>query len=115
MIVWPATLPQTVDSDKYEERIQDNRLRTDMDMGPPKMRPRFSAVIETFTFEMDLTRTEASDFITFYKTTTKFGTEEFQWVHPRTEAIVMMRFSTPYTIRRVEHFVRVQFNLEILP
>lgn len=115
MSTWPASLPQTVDADKYKESIQDNRLRTDMEMGPPKMRPRFSAVMELFSFDLDLTRDQTATFITFYKTTTNFGTEEFEWVHPRTGDTVNMRFAAPYSIRRVQHFVRVSFELEILP
>jgi hypothetical protein len=115
MIIWPSSLPQKVDADKYKEAIQDNRLRSDPDMGPPKMRPRFSAVIETFSIEMNLTRDQSDDFITFYKSTTSFGTKEFQWTHPRTEATVMMRFAEPYSLVRVYHYVKVAFTLEVLP
>lgn len=115
MIYWPVTLPQNVDTDGYQEIIQDNRIRSDMDMGPPKMRPRFSAIVEQFTIVFVFNRTEMSAFEAFYKTTTSFGTEAFQWTHPRTGATVMMRFVAPYRVQSVDHNVEVSFTLEVLP
>lgn len=36
--IWPATLPQRVRMDGYNEGSHDGRVRTSMDEGPPKVR-----------------------------------------------------------------------------
>ena len=47
MAVWPVTLPQSVSWQGYARRIVDSRVRTQMDAGPPKMRPRYRATLST--------------------------------------------------------------------
>lgn len=36
--IWPATLPQRMREDAYNEGSHDARVRTSMDQGPPKVR-----------------------------------------------------------------------------
>ncbi len=77
---------QIVSRDGYNEGIlADPTVRSNMDSGDQKARPRFSAVIRTMTGQIEqLTSTQVDSIFTFYDTTCSFGSISFTWTHPRT-------------------------------
>lgn len=68
--MWPATLPPAwgVDTDAVSD---DHVLRTPMDVGPAKLRPRSSGRVQSNTFSFLVTTAQKGTLETFYRTTLK--------------------------------------------
>lgn len=62
--VWPATLPQRFQKDGYQESAGDGRLRSQMDVGPAKIRRRGPS-IRRLSGTMFMTNTQFGDFFDF--------------------------------------------------
>ena len=91
-IAWPATVPDYLIKDGLSETAPQNAIRTNMDAGPPKVRRRGTAAVRPISGRIKMTATQADALDTFYTTTTKYGTLDFEWKHPRTRATVSMHF-----------------------
>lgn len=118
MAVWPGTLPQNVSWQGYARRIVDSRVRTQMDAGPAKMRPRYrAAIIEHDTPIQYFTKAQWVLLETFYSTTLLNGTMPFDWLDPVTGATVSFRFKTPPQLGGMlgPDTIPVTLNLEVMP
>lgn len=74
---------------------QDTRIRSTVDAGPPIMRPRFTAAIESWSVKMGpVTGPELSTLLAFYGTTLSQGTLPFAW-KDKFGADATFRFATP--------------------
>ncbi len=106
---WPASLPQRVAVDGYGEGPPDTTVRTRMDAGPAKVRRRFTAGVRPLSLQIDLDG--------FFGTTLLGGALAFDWVHPRTQAAVTLRFVRPPAYRPLASDAAWQavLQLEILP
>lgn len=116
-IIWPATLPQYVDQNGYQEARVSGKLETEMDSGPKSMRRLYTATPIVFSIQLTLTSTQVGTLDAFYYTTAKHGTLPFEWKHPRTGSTVDMRFlgdSPNYVHEGAEEFV-TSFSVEVLP
>ena len=118
MAVWPGTLPQVVSWQGYARRLQDTRLRTAMDAGPPKVRSKYTATI----VEQDLpvvffTKAQWVLLETFYVTTLLQGTQTFEWTDPITGVTVNYRFKAPPIFGAMlgPDTIPVTLPLEVLP
>lgn len=121
MPAWPATLPQYVFAQGYEETFPDEVLRTQMDAGPAKVRRRFTAGTRPFSVQVPLTATQVADFDSFFLNDIAAGALSFDWVHPRTQAAATLRIVTPSPPKLAGEsgggsstFV-LSFSFEILP
>ena len=118
MPTWPSTLPQNVRITGYSETQQNQVLRSQNDMGPPKQRRRYSAEIERFQAEITVDRTQYSTFKTHWNDELNGGAIPTDWKHPITEASASVRFASPYSItplgRGGQYFV-IKLDMEILP
>lgn len=113
-ISWPSSLPQYVQESGYEETPPNNRIETQMDAGPAKIRGLSTVKNYTFSAVLLLTRAQYQAFKTFYDTTTSEGKTPFNWVHPITREAAVFRFRTPvpkYSGAGGDTF-RVTMNLE---
>lgn len=81
-IDWPLTLPQRFDADGYGEDWQNGVISSQMSTGPSKRRRRFTAVVKSWKGSMTMTESQYLAFQTFVETTTKFGTEKFNFPDP---------------------------------
>lgn len=116
MASWPATLPQAFEQDGYSEPFASNVVRTEMDVGPPKVRKRYTAAVKQFAGLMYLTETQAETLETFYETTTNWGSDAFDWVHPRTGAAISCRFAGPPVLEQARgRYVAAMIQIEVLP
>lgn len=99
MVAYPASLPDPFVG------LTDARLpavaRTEMDAGPPKVRRRFTAAVRNFEVPYVLTGSERATFETFFVTTLKEGSLEFDWIDPLDLSTLTMRFREPpaWTLR----------------
>jgi len=117
MIQWPATLPQKVEKNGYQEIVPDARIRTPMDMGPAKVRRRFTAQVRMIMLQMTMTESQVSTFDQFWREETAGGSLPFEFPDPRGIGMIEVRFGeTPpeYGSFRGEHAV-VNIELEVLP
>ena len=115
MITWPAALPDCPIADGYTENPQDNRLRTDMSAGPVKMRPTSTVIVIDMSVSYLLSPDEVLILDNFYKEDCNFGTEKFQWIHPRTREVVTARFASPPSYSYNDGQYAVSWDMEVLP
>ena len=118
MPVWPVTLPQTVSWQGYARRIQDTRLRTNMDAGPPKVRSKYrAAIVEHDIPVVYLTKAHWVLLETFYNTTLINGTLPFDWTDPITGSTVSFRFKSPPVFGSMlgPDTIPVTLPVEVLP
>lgn len=116
-IVWPASLPQKVEQDGFSESPPDSRIRTPMDMGPVKVRRRFSAQIRPLKVSMFMTQTQLDAFDTFFVTTTEGGSLPFDFPSPRGVGVVTVRFGEKAPSYGDFEGINcyVSFDLDVLP
>jgi len=92
-------LPTDPLSQGYDEGFGDNLVRTQMELGPPKKRPRSTAAVQPLTVTFDLTRAQVATLEAFYQATLGQGSLNFTWTHPRTAAAIEVGFRSPPRIR----------------
>ena len=82
MANWPATLPQypTISGDTREEAktVKSNRMLS----GPVRMRRVSSNPSRPWSCSVVVTDAQLATFQTFFRTTTKAGSESFVWFFP---------------------------------
>ena len=113
---WPAELPQLVLQSGFGETFGDGALRSSMDTGPAKSRPRFTAAPRPVTARQTLTDSQAEILDAFYHTTLAMGALSFGWVHPRTQAVATLRFTAPPRLQPAGGlYWTADYALEVLP
>lgn len=118
MATWPSSVLPAFDEflvESYVENAPDNVIRTDMEIGPPKVRLRGTAAPVVCSGSMHMTSTQVVNFRTFFDDTVNYGADEFDTIHPRTTAAVSVSFIGNPSYQRSGHDWIVSFNFEILP
>ena len=116
---WPSTVPWI--NLGFTEAPQDGTIRTPMSAGPPKQRPRFTAIAREINATGIMESDEYLALWTFYETTLTFGSETFTQADPRTGTAATWRFTGPPqgTALRSDgtkvDLWRVSLPLEIIP
>jgi len=116
--IWPVTLPQMRSWQGYTRKIQDTRIRTPMDAGPPKLRSKYTANLVEHEMQMDFfTKAQWVLLEAFYVTTLLQGTQPFEWTDPISGATVNFRFKAPPMIGSMlgPDTIPVTLSLEVLP
>lgn len=115
MAVWPLSLPQQVLASDYTEAADANTIRSDVDVGPAKVRRRYTAEVKVLQIGLVLTAAQVVTLDTFYDATLG-AVDAFDWVHPRTLAAASLRFRSRPEYRAIgASYFRAAFALEILP
>ena len=115
-IQWPTSLPQNPNDDSFGEELGENTVRTQMEVGPPKVRRRHTAAVDSMPVSFDMTDSQLATLKTFFRTTTKDGSLVFDFTHPITAATEEWRFLTAPKIRYIgPDWHEVSFALEKLP
>ena len=113
---WPVGLQQLLSEANFGEQDQDTTIRTEMDVGPAKVRRRFTRGVETYTGSIYLTVSQYTLFKSFFNTTLNGGVLPFTFNHPITQVPTDFRFvGTPqYNSIGGGNFTTV-FTWEALP
>lgn len=113
---WPISLQSKLNEDSFGLNPGDTTIRSDMDVGPAKVRRRMTKATDTLTCSIDVTTGEYSTFMLFYDTTLNGGVNRFDFDHPITGVPTEFRFAGPPQIRSIGggNF-RVSMAWEILP
>ncbi len=91
-------------------------LRTQMDTGPAKTRPRFTAAPRSYSgVTPPLSAAQLADFETFYNATLKTGALSFTATDPRDCTSKTFRFLDGFTERQAGRKRQIIAQLEILP
>ena len=114
-VTWPTALYGTILKEGYQETPPDNVIRTEMDVGPAKIRRRGTGAVRNFIFNLFLTPANLTTFNTFYDTTTKSGSLAFNFKSPRTEVLGDHRFVAVPTYAPRDQGYIVACQLELMP
>lgn len=79
---YPGTLPTTFEISGFGAEDKDARVVTEMDVGEPQRRRRYSKDLEILNGSYLLTAAQYTTMKTFYRTTLNGGTNTFNWTHP---------------------------------
>lgn len=113
---WPLSLPQGVHVSGFEERLQEQAIRSGMDSGPAKLRRRFTAAIRNFKFAIWLDTGQKATLDAFFDATLGGGVLAFDWTDPVSGEAVAYRFVDPPVYSAVgPHTFSAQLVLEKLP
>lgn len=112
---WPLTLPQELLIAGYARSAPDNRIESQMDVGPGKIRRRTTSAPSKISGTLKMNRAELAAFTQFYLVTTKSGTLRFSWTDPDTSAAVEMRFADVPSWTKPGLFYDVALSLDVLP
>jgi hypothetical protein len=115
MASWPDELYGTILKSGYNETVPNNVIRTEMDVGPAKIRRRGTAAVRPFTFNLFLSPAQLATFDTFYVTTIKSGSLSFTFRSPRTQVIGDYQFVAPPSYNPSDQGYIVSCQLELLP
>jgi len=115
MPAWPASLPPAPLLG-LTEQPPDTTLRTKMEHGPAKHRPRFTAGVRDFSWPVKLTDTQKQTLDDFLMNDLVRGALSFTHVDPTTKAAVSYRFTKrpAYELIESDRWL-VTLPLEILP
>ena len=115
MAAWPGTLPDFFQVGGYKELGANNILRSDMDVGPAKVRRRTTSNVRPVVGNMWLTTAQYTALKTFFETTQAYGALSFTMddAHGVSKT---WRFVRPPAYRTLgpENW-QVQLNLEEMP
>lgn len=90
---WPASLPQRALARGYTEAPDPTiTIRSSVEVGPAKLRPRYSVATRIFTIPLVLTVAQLDTLDLFWTSTLSFGSLPFDWVHMRTLAAYSYQF-----------------------
>lgn len=112
---WPAALRDLWLRDGFREVPPRNVLRTNMGIGPAKVRRRTTSNVRAFFGQMFLTSALVTVLDDFFVTSTKSGSLTIELKHPRTGSTGTYRFvKEPQYAPRDRGFV-ASVQLELLP
>lgn len=116
MIDWPPELNGCLLPDGYQESLPDTTIRTQMDVGPPKMRRRSTSAPRLISGTLRLEGSRLDLFEAFYIDTLAGGSLPFNWVSPRTGDPVVAQFGDVPSYSPVSGGIwDVSISLEVLP
>lgn len=93
MVTWPGTIPQNPLLPAYKETGMPNVVRTEVDVGTPKIRRRYTKELRPLGWSFIMTTAQLDDFDTFFWTTLGGGALPFDHTDPRTALTTSYQFS----------------------
>ena len=95
---WPSTLQQYLDGDSFTYSIGNTLTTTEMDIGTPKVRRRFTKSVDNYAVTIRADSTQLNTFLNFYNSTLAGGSLPFEFLDPITGALRNFRIQpTPNT------------------
>ena len=115
-VAWPSTLQQLLSEANFSIAEGDTVIRSDMDIGPQKVRRRFTQGIDLLTASIYLTNAQYTIFKNFYRTSLNGGVLTFEFNHPIEGDLREYRFKAPPQFSSIggDNYV-VQLSWEELP
>lgn len=113
---WPISLQTLVNEESFSYKIGNTVLRSDMDVGPSKVRRRFTKSVDQLTVTINLTTDQFDTFMDFFDVDCNGGATTFNYTHPITGLTQEFRFVDAPNFSSIGggNF-RVAMSWEILP
>jgi hypothetical protein len=120
-IDWPVTIPQAFIQNTFSESPDSGVIRTNMEVGPAKVRRRTTAVNTVWKGSMVMTYAELLTFKNWFKNTAKLGSlafnfpDQYDLVSTVEARFIIDTGGKPYNISpdgETQDFM-VNFNLEV--
>lgn len=116
MDVWPVSLQQRLNSSGFVKRFGNTLARTEMDIGPAKVRSRFTDAVDIYSCSVLLDYGDYTTFETFFKTTLNNGANQFEFDDPFTSSPAAFRFAEPPQITALGgRLFQIEMNWEKMP
>lgn len=113
--IWPESLPTAPLAEGFQETWPDTTLRSQMDIGPAKTRPRSTAGIGKLNIAYHLTAAQYAALKDFYRIDLAGGSLRFDMTHPVTGSTVTCRFlKPPAPVATSPQRFKVSIELEVL-
>lgn len=114
--IFPSSLQDVLNVAGFGQEFGNTTIRSQMDVGPEKVRQRFTRGIDTFTSTIDIDYDDYATLSTFFKTTLAGGSKTFNYDHPMTGIESEFRFVSPPAITPLGgRKFRVQMTWEEIP
>ena len=115
MATWPSTLPAPSPG-AYQEVFPNNTIRSDMEVGPAKVRKRATSAPTKYKMSFEMDNTDINTLETFYRTTINEGADTFEMDDPRNGTTETFRMIGPPEISALSPiYYRANINMEKLP
>lgn len=114
---WPSSLQSILNADSFGVEKGETLIRTDMDIGPAKVRRRFTKPVDKYTCSINMYQSDYATFVQFFDTTLNGGATTFNFVDPFSGTSAIFRFTKPPSISSIGSagWYRVTMNWEKLP
>lgn len=113
---WPAGLQQKLSTDSFTYAFGDSLVRTDMGVGPAKVRSRFTDAVDLCSATILLDYADFSTLRNFYKTNLNNGALPFTFTDPMLGTTSTFRFISPPSLAPLGgRTFKVTLNWERLP
>lgn len=115
---WPSGLPQILLRDGFSETSPDNRLRSEVDVGPARLRRRASRAPSALQGQIAISREDLETLLKpFIADDTAGGVLPFYFPSPADGSPLLCRFASelPSWTYAVPGFVKVSLQLEVMP
>lgn len=108
-IKWSADLPPCPQT--WSEGYVDNLIRSKNDLGIQKVRKRFTGNVRTFQFGYTLPRGYYMPWKEFYERTLGHGLAAFEYIHPYTGEVLLVRMTATPKVTLSYRAFRVSLNV----
>ncbi len=98
---WPVQLQERLNASSFEVQLGSTTVRSDMDVGPAKVRSRCTDAVDIYTCSVFLDIDDYAILTTFFKTTLGNGTLRFTFDDPFTGESEIFRFASPPQVRAI--------------
>ncbi len=95
METYPSGLQQKLNADNFSVVLGNTTVRSGMDVGPDKVRSRFTDGVDVYTVSIWMDIGDYSTLTTFYKATLGNGAKTFGFPNPLTNTTDEFRFLGP--------------------
>jgi hypothetical protein len=98
---WPLSLQQLLEEASFNYSKGDTVIRSEMEVGPAKVRRRFTKSIDRINGQITINQRDLNQFNTlenFFDTTLNGGTKPFYFDHPITGVPSIFRFVGPFNV-----------------
>ncbi len=111
-IMWPSSLPQILILDGLRGKKKSSVIRTEMDAGPKKQRPRYTVSTKDFTGSIIVSELQREILSDFYDQVLANGTLRFVMKDPQTLQLSEFRFLDDYEEESLDGNWRISMQLE---
>ena len=98
---WPSSLQQLLNQESFTVGFADTIIKSEMDIGAPKRRRRFTKAVKQMTCSIWVTSSQYSILENFYTTTLNGGIDSFEFSHPITKVLSLYKFSGAPTVNYI--------------